>query len=117
MVLLAAFFTGLSVDFFADTGGLHAAATTLLGFIRIFVLNKLEPQSEYGNEDAPGFRKLGAQWFFTYSIILITVHHFFFFLVEESSFVNIGEILLKTIVSAPLSFILIIAINTLIFRR
>lgn len=117
IVLLVSFLTGLSIDFFTNTGGLHAAALTLMGFSRIFVLNKLEPQAEYGNEDCPGFRKYGPRWMFLYFSILILIHHFAYFFVEESSIFNIGEILLKTLVSSLLSFILMMVMNTLIFRR
>ena len=117
VVLLVSFLTGLSIDFFTNTGGLHAAALTLMGFARIFVLNKLEPQAEYGKEDQPGFVKFGARWMILYCLILILIHHFAYFFIEESAIRNIGEILLKTIVSSLISFILIMVINTLIFRR
>jgi len=117
VILIAAFFTGLSIDFFSNTGGLHAAALTFMGFIRISVLNKLEPQAEYSKEDTPGLRKFGWRWMLIYTIILISTHHLFFFLIEESALAHIGEIVLKTIVSSILSFILMMTINTLIFRR
>jgi hypothetical protein len=117
VILMAAFCTGLSIDFFTNTGGLHAAALTFMGFVRISILNKLEPQAEYGKEDTPGLRKFGWRWMLIYTALLIFAHHFTFFLIEESSLAHIGEIILKTIVSSILSFILMLSVNTLIFRR
>ncbi|MEZ5009241.1 MAG: hypothetical protein R2728_14265 [Chitinophagales bacterium] len=115
-VLLAAFLTGLVLDFFTNTGGLHAASLTTMAFTRIFVINKLEPQANYGKEDRPGLAKFGWRWALIYFSILILVHHFFYFFVEESSFKHFGEVLLKTGVSTILSFILMIALNAFIFR-
>ncbi|MCB0501107.1 MAG: rod shape-determining protein MreD [Bacteroidetes bacterium] len=115
-VMLAAFFTGLILDFFTNSGGLHAASLTAMAFARILVINKLEPQANYGKDDRPGIVKFGLQWTVIYFSILILVHHFFYFLVEESSVRHFGEVLLKTGISGILSFILMIALNAFIFR-
>ena len=45
-LLILSFFLGLSVDFFSDSGGINAAATLFIAFIRLpilkMVLNKTE---------------------------------------------------------------------------
>lgn len=55
-VLPLAFLCGFSVDFFTDTGGMHAAATVFTAFVRLFLLNRIEPQNGYAADDAPGSR-------------------------------------------------------------
>ncbi len=117
VVLPLAFLAGLSMDFFANTGGLHAGATTLLGFARFFVLNGLEPQAGYEKEDIPGVYRFRATWMVSFLLILVTLHHLFYFILEEGNLLHIGEILLKTIVSAVLSIILILLFNLFLFRR
>jgi hypothetical protein len=117
LVLLVSFFTGLSLDFFCDTGGIHAAATTLMGFARTFTLNRLEPQAGYNKEDRPGLASFRIQWVLLYLSILVLLHHFTYFLVEEGSLVRFGVILLKTLVSSVLSILLIIVLNVFLFRR
>ncbi len=115
-VMLAAFLTGLSIDFFTNTGGLHAAALSFMAFSRIFVLNKMEPQGNYSKEDRPSLMKFGPRWTIIYFTILLLIHHFFYFLIEESSIRHIGEVVLKTFCSGLLSLILVIAFNAFIFR-
>ena len=38
-VLLLSFFTGLAIDWFSNTPGLHASATVLMGFLRSPVIS------------------------------------------------------------------------------
>jgi hypothetical protein len=116
-VLLAGFLTGLSLDFFSDTGGLHAAAMTFMAFSRTYVLNKLEPQAGYSKEDRPGFRRFGAQWVILYIFLLVFLHHSFYFFIEEGSLVRWGVVLLKIGVSTAISTFLIVLLNLFIFRR
>lgn len=116
-ILPAAFLTGMSVDFFADTGGLHAAATTLLAFARIFTLNRMEPQSGYGAEDSPGMGRFGIQWMAIYCLVLLGLHHFTYFFLEAGGFHRFGLTLLKTFCSAALSTIFVLVLNAFIFRR
>lgn len=117
VVLPMAFLAGLSMDFFANTGGLHAGATTLLGFARFFVLNRLEPQAGYEKEDVPGIYRFRATWTLSFLLILVGIHHLFYFVLEEGNLLHMGEILLKTVVSGLLSVILILLFNLFFFRR
>lgn len=116
LVLPLAFLAGLSIDFFTDTGGIHAAALTALAFARIFALNRLEPQAEYTKEDRPGYYRFGPRWIVSYLLILLLVHNFVYFFIEESAIRNIVEVLMKTSVSTLISFVLVFALNLFIFR-
>ena len=117
LVLILCFLTGLSVDFLEDSGGLHAAATTFMGFARIFVLNRLEPQAGYTKEDRPSLSKFGPRWFVLYYLILILCHHFSYYLIEEGNLYHMGIVVLKGLISTILSFILMFAINIFVIRR
>ena len=117
MILIVSFLTGLSVDFFSDTGGIHAAATTLMGFSRIFLLNRMEPQSGYTKDDRPGLTSFRINWLVFYFVILISIHHLFYFFLEEGGISRMLEILMKTMVSSLLSVIMILILNIFLFRR
>jgi hypothetical protein len=116
-VLLVSFLIGLSMDFFTDTGGLHAAAATLMAFARIFVLQRMEPQAGYSKDDRPGLLNFRMNWLAVYFGMLIAIHHLFYFILEEGSLYRLVDIVLKTAVSSALTLILILVLNIFLFRR
>ncbi len=74
-VLILGFFTGLTIDFFGNSLGLHAAATTLLAFARPVVLNFLFPKMEFLPHEEPNIGKLGLSGFLKYVFILVLINH------------------------------------------
>lgn len=115
LVLLLAFFTGFTIDFFTDTPGLHAAATTLLGYLRTPVLYLV---SGRGSDIAeyPSLKNNGLRWFLIYSVLLVLVHHFFLFYMEVFSFTGFFRTLIRAIFSTILSVFVIVLSQFLIFR-
>lgn len=107
LVMALAFVTGVVVDIFYDSIGVHAAALVFLAFIRPVVLSVLEPREGYNVNYSPTKKKLGMLWFMQYAGILIGAFLFFYFSVEAFTFVYIGDILLKTVLSflVTMSFI------------
>ena len=85
-VLLMGFATGLIIDMFGNTSGLHAAAATLLAFARPGVLKLIAPRDGYEPETTFTPQKLGINWFLAYVIILTVIHHFFYFYLEVFRF-------------------------------
>jgi hypothetical protein len=83
--LLIAFATGVIVDIFYNTLGMHAAATVLMAYCRPLVV-----QSQI---DVPGMESrlefslqgLGVATFFRYVLILALIHHSALFFIEASS--------------------------------
>jgi len=59
LVLFIAFFTGLSIDYFGNTLGLHAGASVLLAFARPGVLNLFFKPIDFGKSDEPNLKKIG----------------------------------------------------------
>lgn len=115
LLLFLAFVTGLAVDIFYDSPGVHASALVFTAYARTLVIKLLEPFGGYNAEDSPTLRTLGSGWFMTYSTILMFIHIFFYFCVEAFSFVYIFEIMMNTIFSFVVS-ILIIFVLQIIFR-
>ena len=115
LVLFLAFFTGFTIDFFTDTPGLHAAATTLLGYLRTPVLYLV---SGRGSDIAeyPSLKNNGLRWFLVYSVLLVLVHHFFLFYMEVFSFTGFFRTLIRAIFSTILSVFVIVLSQFLIFR-
>ena len=59
VVLLAAFLTGLIVDVFSNTMGMHAAACVLMAYARPAVLKLMGPRDGYEAETTLTAREIG----------------------------------------------------------
>ncbi|MFN2396408.1 MAG: rod shape-determining protein MreD [Bacteroidales bacterium] len=113
-LLLTAFFTGLIIDMFSDSLGMHAAATVLMAFLRPWVISSITIKSEFEPEVEPRINVMGAGWVFIYSLIMIFIHHFSLFLLEVFRFSGFGETFLRTILSTAFSVLIIMIAHLLL---
>lgn len=113
--LLLSFGLGLTIDIFYDTGGLHAAAAVLLGFLRPWVLRLLTPRDGYDSADSVNVHQMGWQWFSVYMALLVTLHHAAFFLLELGSFRHFGLTMGKMLVSALFTTLALLIVQLLFF--
>ena len=86
LLLLLAFFTGLSIDFFENTMGLHAAAVVFIAFARPGVIKFYFPTLEYTKGEEPGLSKLGVTDFLKYAFTLVFLHQILLTFLEVFSF-------------------------------
>ncbi len=98
-VLLIAFITGLTVDLFYDTAGIHASVCTLIGFARHYILKLLAPREGYDLGLRPTIESMGTLWFVLYATSIIFIHHLFFFYIEIFRFNEFFRTLLRVILS------------------
>jgi hypothetical protein len=105
------------LDAFLHTPGLHAAACTLIAFIRPFIISVLLPKEvgESGYPE-PSYKSMGLIPYGTYILLLTLFHHFYLTLLEWLQFggflVFIGKVLASTGVS-----LLLVLITELVFSR
>jgi rod shape-determining protein MreD len=107
LVLVLAFLLGLSIDMFADTGGLHAASSVLMAFMRQPILKLIAPREGYDINQQPTIQQFGFGWFFTYAGILVFVHHLFLFFLEAFHFSEFFHTFSRVILSSLFSLTLI----------
>jgi len=79
LIISIGFFTGLSVDVFYDSLGIHAASSVLIMFLRPYWVSLLTPQGGYEIGARPNIMTLGFMWFLVYSLPLILIHNFALF--------------------------------------
>jgi hypothetical protein len=117
-LLFIGFFTGLVLDYFTMTPGLHAAACVLLVYVRPFVINILTPKdpTEF-NYREPSPRAMGWAPYLVYALVLTFVHHFYLTLLEWLSFGTFLQFLIKTVATTAISMLLIITTELLFPRR
>ena len=104
--ILIAFFTGLIIDFFSDTHGMHAAACLSIAYFRTYFL-KIFFGMAYKHQVVK-FKHLEFKQNFFYLITMIFTHHVILFSLEVFSLNHLNIIFKKTICSLIFSFILII---------
>lgn len=116
-LLVVAFFLGLSLDYFTNAPGLHAAACVLIAYLRPFLINVLTPRdkSEF-NYREPSPRALGWVPYATYVLILTVVHHGYMVFLEWLQFGSFLDFLIKVVATTGISLLLIF-VTELLFPR
>lgn len=115
VALLLAFFTGLLIDMFSNTPGVHASACVLLVFMKNSWLRIVRGVEE--DDFRISAYSLGFQGMMLYALPLIFAHHFIIFFLEHGSFSEFGTIFVRVFLSALLSFTIILLSNYLVANR
>lgn len=107
LVLVLSFLLGISVDIFSDTGGMHAAASVCMAFLREPVMKMISSHDGYDVIQKPTLKQFGLGWFFSYSGILVLAHHFILFYLEVFHFTEFFSTFLRVLLSSIFTLILI----------
>ncbi|GAB3785062.1 hypothetical protein GCM10028818_46130 [Spirosoma horti] len=110
-LLLIAFLTGIIIDTFYNTLGIHAAASVLMAYCRPLIVRSqidvpgLETRIEFS------LRELGVGAFFRYVLILALIHHTALFFIEASSLTLLIPTLIRVAASTLFTTISIVLIQ------
>jgi hypothetical protein len=109
-LLIISFITGLMIDVFSGTIGMHTASTVLAGFVRPYVLRFIAPRDGYESGDAPSMSLYGSRWFFIYALIIVVIHHLLLFYLEVFSFTDFFRTMLRVCLSSgfTITFVMLI---------
>lgn len=111
LFIFIAFLLGLSVDMFSDTGGIHAAASVFIAYIRPviskFSFGALNEVYSIKFNNIEFLRRL------TYVSLLVFTHHFVVFNLEVFNMGHILTSLKLTLFSGIFTIILILLITTI----
>lgn len=112
------FVFGLSLDYFTKTPGLHAAACTLIAYIRPFLVNILISQEGADqNYKSPSVTSMGLVPYATYVVILTLLHHIFLVLLEWLQFGSFWFFIGKVFATSGISLVLIVLTELLFYRK
>ena len=109
-LLIDAFLIGIAVDIFNGTPGLNASATVLMAFVRPFIIEITSRKSDIEDKYAPTITEMGLQWFAVYALLLLLLHNLVLFWLEAFSVRLLGLVMVETLLSVPVSLLLIIII-------
>jgi rod shape-determining protein MreD len=110
LVLIISFLTGLIIDLFSGSPGMHASATLLAGFSRPFVLRLISPSDGYESGSDLSMAAYGFRWFFIYAAIIVLIHHTALFFLEVFRFTDFFRTILRILLSSffTVGFILLL---------
>ena len=113
--LFYSFLLGLSIDFFSDSGGIHAFSILCIAYIRLFFVKLYfrKVVTDYA------FFKLKSESFgktFNYVVTLTIIHHLIYFSFANFSFQNYTIVLLNTVYSSIFTLLLYF-LGTFIFTK
>jgi hypothetical protein len=115
LLIFLSFLLGLSIDFFGDSGGIHAAASVLIAFIRPVVLKYSFGVSYEYNTIKVSNAEFGQR--ILYVVSMVFIHHFILFLLEIFNVNQIVLILKSTLFSGIFSTILILSAITIFSKK
>ena len=112
------FFFGLTLDYFTYTPGLHAAACTLIAYVRPFLVNMLLSQEGIEKSYAsPSIVSMGWAPYATYVFVLTLLHHTYLVFIEWMSFGTFFYFVGKVLATTAVSLGLILVTELLFFRK
>ncbi len=117
-LLVVGFLTGLTLDYFMMTPGLHAAASLLVAYVRPFLIQILTPRdSSDFNYREPSPQAM--QWtpYAIYVLVLTLLHHGYLVFLEWLSFGSFLGFLIKIIATTGISLLLVVALELLFPRK
>jgi len=110
LVLVISFLSGLVIDLFCGSPGMHASATLLAGFSRPYVLRLISPSDGYESGSNLSMAVYGVRWFFIYTLLIVLIHHTALFFLEVFRFADFFRTILRILLSSffTIGFILLI---------
>ncbi len=115
LVIFLSFLLGLIIDFFSETLGLHAGALTFTAYCRPLILQLLQPRDGYNIKAGPTAHDQGKGWMLRYLLLVLLFHVPAFFLLQTFSIFFFSEIVVKSLLTLPASF-LVLAILVVLFN-
>jgi len=111
LLLFLGFSTGITMDIFDNTLGLHTIACTFSAYIRPWVTTVISTKQDYEPGAFPGIKSQGFSWFFKYSLIIVTVHDLIIFYLEIFKLSGFFETLWRAILNIIFTMIFILVIQ------
>lgn len=117
LLLVIALGTGLTVDVFTNTLGLHASACLVTAFSRPLVLTIFSPREGYEFGSRPHLQDYGLGWFLPYAGILTLIHHLSLFYLEYFRFSEFFQTFGRALTSTVFTLLLMVMVQYLTFSE
>lgn len=116
LLYLLAFGTGLTMDAFYDTLGVHTTACVALAFVRISFISVSLNRDAF-DEPEPSLGNMGFTWFSLYALLCTLVHHILVFLLEAFKFDEIVYTLGRALLSIIFTMFIVLLVEFIFHNR
>ena len=117
LLFTSAFVMGLIVDICADTPGVNALSTTLLSAFKQPVFYAYVPRDDKSEGIIPSIATLGIGTYSKFLITLVGIFCLLVFTIEYFNFADVKEIAIIAGSSTALSFLLLLAVDSLMLTK
>ncbi len=117
ILLTLVFILGLSVDILSDTPGLNALCCTILASLKKSVFYAYEQHDDQKRNISPSIGTMGFLNFSKFVFSLSAIYCLLVFFVEFVNFTDVVQILIKAGASTAFTFLVILAVDSLIYKN
>lgn len=115
--LLIGFATGLILDLFFQSGGIHTASSVFMMFVRPNLIGLINPKGGFEMGTRMTVSDMGWSWYLIYSIILVFLHHLVLFLLDAFNSAYILKALYLSAASTLFTIAMIFAVQLIAFNK
>lgn len=116
LLYLIAFGTGITLDAFYDTLGVHTAACVALVFVRILFISVTVSRDNF-DEPEPSLGNMGFRWFSLYALLCTFAHHFVLFFLEAFKLTELSYTLVRCLLSAIFTLFTVLLVEFIFYNR
>ena len=117
LVLTLGFILGLTVDMLSDTPGLNALCCTVLASLKRPVFFAYEQHDDKNSNISPSIGNMGFFNFGKYVFSMSAIYSLLSFFVEFMEFSDVVGILIKAGASTLFTFLVLIAIDSMVYKN
>jgi rod shape-determining protein MreD len=110
-VTFLSFLLGITIDILSNTPGMHAAACTLAGFMRPFII-KILMREDLPENISPSYQTLGYGGFIRFTTALVILHHVSLSLIESLTLFDPLFLTIRIVAGVVLTTIIICIAET-----
>ncbi|WP_461788215.1 rod shape-determining protein MreD [Pedobacter sp.] len=116
LLYILAFATGITLDAFYDTLGVHTSACIAMAFVRTLFIS-ISLNRDATDEPEPTLGNMGLRWFSLYAVLCIFVHHLILFFLEAFKFSSWSYTLSRTLLSVVFTLFTVLLVEFIFHNR
>lgn len=116
LLFIIAFGTGLTMDAFYDTMGVHTSACVALALVRILFIS-VSLNRDAIDDPEPSLGNMGFKWFSIYAVLCIFVHHLVVFFLEAFKLSEFAYTLGRSLLSVIFTMFTVLLVEAIFHNR